>query len=428
MRLEIEIPEGNYKSNVPFVAGQTAIPYAGRIYNEDEILAGIGAVVDFYLTGGKYTKEFEDKFAEFVGRHYAYLVNSGSSANLLALTALMSPLLGERALKPGDEVITVAAGFPTTLNPIIQNGLVPVFIDITLDTLDIDVSKIESALTKRTKAIMVAHTLGNPFDLDVIQRLADKYDLFVVEDCCDALGSTYKGVPVGSHGIVSTYSFYPAHHITMGEGGAVCTDDPLIAKAVHSLRDWGRECTCPPGKGNYCGHRYTGQYGSLPVGYDHKYVYSHIGYNLKATEIQAAIGIAQMDKLPDFIHRRKENFKAWEVGFKDMEEYFILPHATEGSDPAWFAYPITLKDHTPFTRTELTAYLEKNKVETRNLFGGNLLHQPAYRMINYKVVGGLKNTDYAMNNTFFLGTFPGMTQEMISYVITLIKLFIGEKK
>ncbi|MDE7072645.1 MAG: lipopolysaccharide biosynthesis protein RfbH, partial [Bacteroidales bacterium] len=351
-----------------------------------------------------------------------------SSAKLLALTALTSGLLGKKRLKKGNEVITVAAGFPTTVNPIIQNGLVPVFVDVEQGNYNILVEQAKRAITTETRAIMLAHTLGNPFCIEKIMKLAQEYDLWVVEDCCDALGSTYKGRKLGTFGHVSTFSFYPAHHITTGEGGMVCTQDPVIAKAVRSFRDWGRDCWCAGGQNGSCGCRYTRQYGELPLGYDHKYVYSHIGYNLKMTDMQAAIGSAQMDKLPAFIERRKENFRAWEKGFKPWEAYFVLPAAEPDSDPAWFAYPVTVKEAAGFSRTEFTDYLNQKGVETRNLFAGNMVKQPAYLHTEKRIVGNLENTDVIMERTFFLGTYPGLTPAKISYVLDCVKAFFAEKK
>lgn len=413
----------------PFIPGITPINYAGRVYDESEIRLAVDAVMDFYLTGGKYTHRFENDFSVNIGRKYTSLVNSGSSANLLALSALLSPLLGLSALKPGDEVITVAAGFPTTLNPIIQCGLIPVFVDISLDTLNIIPKKIVSAISARTRAIMIAHTLGNPFNINAIRKICDDYNLYLVSDCCDALGSVYGGERIERVGDISTFSFYPAHHITMGEGGCVSTDNPTLAKAIHSLRGWGAECWCRPGTANVCGHRYSGQYGTLPEGYDHRYVYSHIGYNLKATEMQAAIGVAQLEKLPHFIERRKENYKTWQRMFieKGITNYIDIVQPEENSDPSWFAFPVVVRKEAKFTRTELTRHLAEKKIETRNLFGGNLVRQPAYRKINYKIIGKLTNTDIAMNNAFFLGVYPGMTREMIDYSTDVIAEFVKER-
>jgi CDP-4-dehydro-6-deoxyglucose reductase, E1 len=412
-----------------FVAGKSAVRYAGRVFDAAEIKSCVNAALDFWLTSGRFSEEFEAAFAEFMGAEYAFLVNSGSSANLVALSALMSPLLGDKRLKPGDEVISVAAGFPTTLNPVIQNGLVPVFVDIDIGAYNVDVAQLEKALGPKTKAIFLAHTLGNPYDLDAISRLVKERGLWLIEDCCDALGSTYKGRMVGSFGHIATCSFYPAHHITMGEGGCVFTSDELLARAARSIRDWGRDCYCSGGENNTCGKRFTGQYGSLPKGYDHKYVYSHIGYNLKVTDMQAAIGVEQLKKLPEFVMRRKENFRLWYKAFSKWPELFILPHATEGSDPSWFAFPVTVRESAGFARTELTDYLANHLVETRNLFGGNLLRQPAYQGIEHRVApGGLERTDRAMNDTFFLGTYPGLTEEQIEYTIATIEAFVESKR
>lgn len=409
-----------------FEPGKTQVRYAGRVFDQEELKLLVDASLDFWLTSGRYSEEFESSFADFAGAEYAFLVNSGSSANLVAFTALMSPLLGDRRLVAGDEVIAVAAGFPTTLNPIIQNGMIPVFVDIELGTYNIDPEKLRSAIGPKTKAIFLAHTLGNPYNLDVVMELVKKNKLWLIEDCCDALGSTYKGRMVGSFGHIATCSFYPAHHITMGEGGVVFTNDEHLARAARSIRDWGRDCYCAGGESNTCGKRFTGQYGALPKGYDHKYVYSHIGYNLKVTDMQAAIGVAQLKKLPRFIKRRKENFAAWTAGFKSIPKWdslFILPRPTEGSDPSWFAFPVTIREGAPFSRTELTNYLATKLVETRNLFGGNLLRQPAYRSIAHRVAGNLETTDLVMNNTFFLGAYPGLTKEKIDYTIRCIEDF-----
>lgn len=414
----------------PFQAGKTPVRYAGRVFDQDELKHLVDASLDFWLTSGRYSEEFESAFAEFVGSEYAFLVNSGSSANLVAFVALMSPLLGEKRLKAGDEVISVAAGFPTTVNPIIQNGMIPVFVDVELGTYNVDPNKLRTAIGPKTKAIFLAHTLGNPYNLDAVMELVKKYDLWLIEDCCDALGSTYRGKIVGSYGHIATCSFYPAHHITMGEGGAVITNDERLARAARSIRDWGRDCYCAGGENNTCGKRFTGQYGTLPKGYDHKYVYSHIGYNLKVTDMQAAIGVAQLKKLPSFIKRRKENFATWTEGFKSIpgwENLFILPRPTEGSDPSWFAYPVTVKETSPFTRTEFTDYLNSKLVETRNLFGGNLLRQPAYLDIEHRVAGDLATTDLVMNSTFFLGAYPGLTKDRIEYSITVIAAYVEER-
>ncbi len=403
------------------------VRYAGRVFDNEEIEKAVEACLDFWLTSGRFSEEFETKFSEFLGVDYAMLTNSGSSANLLALSSLTSHLLDDRRLKEGDEVITVAAGFPTTVNPIIQNKLIPVFVDIEIGTYNVKCDEVEEAITPKTKAIMLAHTLGNPFNLERIMEITRKYNLWLVEDCCDALGSEYKGKKVGSFGEVGSCSFYPAHHITMGEGGIVFTNDDTIARAVISIRDWGRDCYCKGGENNTCGKRFSGKYGELPYGYDHKYVYSHIGYNLKVTEMQAAIGCAQIEKLPYFIERRKENFKRWNEIFKEFEDFFILPKATENSEPAWFAYPVSVSNNAPFTRNEFVNYLASKRIETRNLFAGNIVKQPAYLNINKRIVGDLRNTDFVMNNTFFLGTYPGLTDEMFNYSYEKIKEFIKLK-
>jgi len=412
-----------------FVPGQTPVRYAGRVFDEKEIQASVDASLDFWLTSGRYTEAFESAFSEFTGAEYSILVNSGSSANLIALTSLMSPLLGDRKLKKGDEVIAVAAGFPTTVNPIIQNGLVPVFVDVEIGTYNINLDHLKRALSPKTRAIFLAHTLGNPYNLDAIMEIVRAHNLWLIEDCCDALGSVYKGKMVGSFGHIATCSFYPAHHITMGEGGCVFTSDDVLARAARSIRDWGRDCYCAPGESNTCGKRFSGQYGKLPKGYDHKYVYSHVGYNLKVTEMQAAIGVEQMKKLPHFIARRKENFARWYEGFSKWSDCFILPLATEGADPSWFAFPITVKQTAPFSRTELTNFLNAHGVETRNLFAGNILMQPGYLNIEHRVApDGLTVTNMIMNDTFFLGTYPGLAKEQIDYALSLIAHFVKDKR
>lgn len=403
------------------------VRYAGRVFDEKEMENLVDSSLDFWLTEGRYSREFEAKFKAYLDVKFALPVNSGSSANLLALTALTSRLLGDRRLRKGNEVITVAAGFPTTVNPIIQNGLIPVFVDVELESYNVMVEQVKQAISSKTRAIMLAHTLGNPFCLEAILKLAKEYDLWVIEDCCDALGSTYRGQMVGTFGHVSTFSFYPAHHITTGEGGMVCTDDPLIARAVRSFRDWGRDCYCEGGQNGRCGCRFTKQYGELPLGYDHKYVYSHVGYNLKMTDMQAAIGSAQMDKLPAFVKKRKENFARWEQGFKAWEKYFILPKAEPESDPSWFAYPVTVRENAGFTRTELTESLSLCGIETRNLFAGNMVKQPAYLQVEKRIVGNLENTDVVMGGTFFLGTYPGLAEAQIAYVLDKVAMFLKEK-
>lgn len=411
-------------AKAPFVPGETPVRYAGRVFDHHELTSLVDSSLDFWLTAGRFAEEFESEFAAFTGLEYAMLVNSGSSANLVAFTALTSPLLGDKRLKAGDEVISVAAGFPTTVNPIIQNGMVPVFVDVDLGTYNANIEEIKKAIGPKTRAIFLAHTLGNPYNLDAIMTLVKEKDLFLIEDCCDALGSTYKGKKVGTFGHIASFSFYPAHHITLGEGGAVATNDETLARIVKSLRDWGRDCYCNGGENNTCGKRFTGQYGTLPVGYDHKYVYSHIGYNLKVTDMQAAIGVEQLKKLPEFCNRRRENFKLWTKGFSQWSDKIFLPVATAGSDPAWFAFPVTVKENAGFSRTELTNYLDSKKIETRNIFAGNILRQPAYGDIKHRVQGELKNTDTIMNNSFFLGTFPGITKEQIDYTLTTIEKFI----
>jgi CDP-4-dehydro-6-deoxyglucose reductase, E1 len=385
----------------------------------------VDSVLDGWFTTGRFAAEFEKKLARFVGVRSASLVNSGSSANLLAISALTSPKLGERQLKPGDEVITAAAGFPTTVNPILQNRLVPVFVDVVLPTYEIDVSKLEAARSDKTKAIIVAHTLGNVFDLDAVTEFARKYNLWLIEDCCDALGSTWKGRRVGTFGDIATVSFYPAHHITMGEGGVVLTDKPNLQVLIDSFRDWGRDCWCDPGKDNTCGKRFDWQLGELPCGYDHKYTYSHIGYNLKATDMQAALGLSQMDKLPFFIERRKENFRYLHSALEPLKDVLMLPEATPGSDPSWFGFPIGIREGAPFRRDQLTRALEEQKIGTRLLFGGNLLRQPAYTGCEHRVIGDLQNTDFVMNNVFWIGVYPGLTREMLDFVAGTVSGFVA---
>jgi CDP-6-deoxy-D-xylo-4-hexulose-3-dehydrase len=407
-----------------FVPGKDPIRYAGRVFDSAEIKAAVNASLDFWLTGGRYSEQFESEFSKYVGVENSLLANSGSSANLLAFSSLTSPLLEERRIKPGDEVITVAAGFPTTVNPIIQNRCIPVFVDSEVGTYNALPEYIENAISDRTRAIFLAHTLGNPYDVSAVSEIARRRGLWLIEDCCDALGSTYAGRHVGTFGHLATCSFYPAHHITMGEGGIVFTNDDTLARIVRSFRDWGRDCYCMGGENNTCGKRFSGEYGDLPKGYDHKYVYSHIGYNLKPTDIQAAIGVEQMKKLPRFIERRKTNFLQWQDEFKALEDFFILPRATEGSDPAWFGYPVSVREGAGFTRTELTNYLSSNLIETRHLFSGNLVKQPAYRDIEKRIVGDMRNTDFIMMNTFFLGTFPGIEEHQIGHCMEKITEFI----
>lgn len=417
----------NFKRNQNFNPKESVIPFAGRVFDEHELVNLVDSSLDFWLTAGRYADQFERRFAKFMDRRYCLLTNSGSSANLLALSALTSPTLGERQLKKGDEVITVAAGFPTTVNPIIQNGLIPVFVDVDLVTYNINIDQLAQALTPKTKAVMIAHTLGNPFNLSKVLEICKKNNLFLIEDCCDAVGSTYDGKMVGTFGDISTVSFYPAHHMTMGEGGAVLTDDPYLKVIIQSFRDWGRDCYCGPGENNTCGRRFSIQYGDLPMGYDHKYVYSHIGYNLKVTDMQAAIGCAQLDKLPDFIEARKANFKLLYNGLKRFDHLLILPEAEANSDPSWFGFPITVRDEVLFTKNEIVEYLESKKIMTRQLFAGNMIKQPAFKNQEYRVVGNLRNTDTVMNNTFFIGVYPGIDLERMNYIIDSFKKFLESK-
>ena len=411
----------------PFKEGQY-IPYASRVYDREEMANLVDSALEFWLTSGKYTDEFEKNFADYLGVKYCALVNSGSSANLLAFMALTSPLLGERAIRRGDEVITVAAGFPTTVAPMVQFGAVPVFIDVTIPQYNMDTAMLEKALSPKTKAVMAAHTLGNPFDLTAVKEFCDRHDLWLIEDNCDALGSVYtwngKEYLTGTLGDIGTSSFYPPHHMTMGEGGAVYTNDPLLNKCVRSFRDWGRDCVCVSGQDNMCGHRFDRKYEQLPDGYDHKYVYSHFGYNLKATDLQAAIGCAQLKKLPEFTARRREHFDFLKDNLRDMEEYFILPEACENARPSWFGFMLTCRDG--IQRTEVVPYLESRGIQTRMLFGGNLTRQPCFDLLRkkqegYRIVGELENTDRIMRDTFWIGVYPGMTQEMLEVMVKEIR-------
>jgi CDP-6-deoxy-D-xylo-4-hexulose-3-dehydrase len=404
-----------------FVPGTSAVPYAGRVFDAEEIVNLVDSSLEFWLTTGRFAGRFEKEFARFVGIRNALLVNSGSSANLVALSCLTSPKLKDRQLRPGDEVITAGTGFPTTVNPIIQNRLVPVFLDVDVPTYNISVSQLEEALSPRTRAIMVAHALGNPFDVDAVKAFAEKHNLWLVEDCCDALGSTYRGRNCGTFGDLATVSFYPAHHMTMGEGGAVLTDKPLLKTLAESFRDWGRDCWCEPGQDNTCGKRFDWQLGELPCGYDHKYTYSHIGYNLKLTDMQAAVGVAQMGKLPGFIEARRANFRALREGLREMEDVFILPEATVGSDPSWFGFPLAVRPESGFTRRQVVTHLEAAKIATRLLFGGNLLRQPAYEGVEHRRIGTLANSDYVMSNVFWIGVYPGLTGAMLDYVLTKLR-------
>lgn len=408
-----------------FIPGQSPVPVSGKVIDGADLSSVVDSALDCWFTTGRFAEEFERQLARFVGVRCASLVNSGSSANLLAVSALTSPKLGDRRLQPGDEVITVAAGFPTTVNPILQNRLVPVFVDVTLGNYEIDVSQLEAARSERTRAVFAAHTLGNVFDLDVVGAFAKKYNLWLIEDCCDALGSAWKGHRVGSFGDISTISFYPAHHITMGEGGAVLTNRPDLQVLIESFRDWGRDCWCHPGKDNTCGKRFDWQLGNLPCGYDHKYTYSHIGYNLKATDMQAALGLSQIAKLPFFIERRKENFRHLFNALKPLENHLMLPEATPGSDPAWFGFPIGVREVAPFTREDLIRALEAQKIGTRLLFGGNLIRQPAYEACEYRTVGELPNSDFVMNNVFWVGVYPGLTSKMLDFIVQVMCDFIS---
>ena len=405
----------------------TNVRYAGRVFDEKELINLVDSSLDFWLTAGRYADEFESRFANLFNVSDAILVNSGSSANLIATSTLTSPKLGEKRLKPGDEVITVASGFPTTVAPLIHNQLVPVFIDVSLETFNAIPDQIEEAVSSKTRAIFMAHTLGNPFDLDKVLEIAKKHDLWVIEDNCDAVGSTYDGKMTGSFGDLAAVSFYPAHQMTMGEGGCVLTNNEELAMIARSFRDWGRDCYCGPGENNTCGKRFTQQFGDLPRGYDHKYVYTHLGYNLKVTDMQAAIGVAQLDKLPDFIEKRKDNFSKILSGLKQFEDKISLPVATPESDPCWFGFPISVRKESNIDRNELSGFLEEDNIETRTLFGGNLIRQPAFKDVKYRKIGNLENTDFVMENTFFIGVYPGIDDRQIEYVLDSFKKFFGGK-
>ena len=405
----------------PFQPGHSAVPVSGKVFDGADVRNLVDASLDFWLTTGRFARDFEPRFAAFMEQGFCSLVNSGSSANLVALVALTSPTLGDRRLQPGDEVITCAAGFPTTVNPILQHQLVPVFLDVDIPTYNLDVSRLEEAIGPRTRAIMVAHTLGNPFDLDAVMEVARRHDLWVIEDCCDAVGARYRGRMVGTFGHLATVSFYPAHHLTMGEGGAVLTSDPKLKKLVESFRDWGRDCWCEPGCDNTCRHRFDWQLGELPQGYDHKYTYSHIGYNLKLTDMQAAVGLSQLEKLPGFIARRKENFAYLLERLKPLEEHLILPEPTPGSEPSWFGFLLTRREGCPRSRNELIQALEGARIGTRLLFGGNLLRQPAYQGIPHRVVGSLECADRVMRDTFWVGVYPGLDEARLDYMIQTLR-------
>jgi CDP-6-deoxy-D-xylo-4-hexulose-3-dehydrase len=411
-----------------FAAGESAVPVSGKVIDAADMQAVVESALDGWFMTGRFARAFEKKLARFLGVRGVSLVNSGSSANLVALSCLTSPKLGDRRLQAGDEVITVAAGFPTTINPILQNNLVPVFVDVTLPTLQIDVEQLANALSDRTRAIMVAHTLGNPFDLEPLMRFARQHKLWMIEDCCDALGAEYNGQKVGTFGDLATLSFYPAHHITMGEGGAVLTNSPQLQVLAESFRDWGRDCWCEPGKDNTCGKRFDWQLGTLPCGYDHKYTYSHIGYNLKPTDMQAALGLAQLDKLPGFIQARRDNFAYLLAKLRGAEEFLMLPEATAGSNPSWFGFALGVRENAGFTRDQLIQELESKKIATRLLFGGNLLRQPAYAEATYRVIGELPNTDYIMRNVFWIGIYPGLSEPMLDYMAETIHAFLARAK
>lgn len=411
-----------------FEPGQSPVPVSGKVIDGQDLSHLVDSALDCWFTTGRFAEAFEKKLAHFVGVRACSLVNSGSSANLLALTALTSPKLGDRQLKPRDEVITVAAGFPTTLNPIIQNRLVPVFIDVALPTLQVDVTQLEKAISSKTRAIMIAHTLGNPFDLDAVISFARKHKLWVIEDCCDALGATYRGHKVGTFGDLATLSFYPAHHITMGEGGAVLTNTPLLQTLVESFRDWGRDCWCEPGCDNTCGKRFDWQLGTLPCGYDHKYIYSHIGYNLKATDMQAALGLSQLDKLEHFIQVRRDNFRYLRQALEPLQDVLMLPVATEGADPSWFGFAFGVREDAPFTRDQLVTALESQKIATRLMFAGNLLRQPAYDGIEFRKIGDLPGADFVMRNVLWIGVFPGLSFAMLDHIAHTIAHFASQAK
>jgi len=411
-----------------FIPGESAVPVTGKFFGPEEIRSAVHASLDFWLTSGPYTEKFESRFAKTVGMRHAFMVNSGSSANLLALSALTSPKLGDGALRPGDEVITVAAGFPTTVTPILQNGLIPVYVDIDLVTYVANEAALEAAISPKTRAIMMAHTLGNPFNLDLVSRLAEKHNLWVIEDSCDGLGGTYKGKNLGTFGDLSTFSFYPAHHITTGEGGAVLVKKAAHKTIVESFRDWGRDCWCPSGCDNTCLKRYEWTLGELPAGYDHKYTYSHLGYNLKSGDIQAAIGLAQLDRLDSFVELRKRNWAYLRAGLNGLEEFLLMPEAVPDSEPSWFGFALTVKEGGPKTRNQIVQELNESKIATRLLFGGNLLRQPAFMGTPRRVIGELVNTDVVMNDTFWIGVWPGLTIPMLDYMIEQIHVILGVNK
>jgi CDP-4-dehydro-6-deoxyglucose reductase, E1 len=409
------------KGQRTIIPGENYIPVSGKLLDEEDLVHLVDASLDLWLTAGRFANQFEKEFAEFNDQKFSLLVNSGSSANLVAFAALTSPQWGDRQVKPGDEVITVAAGFPTTVNPIIQHGCIPVFVDVELGTYELDISQLEKALSDKTKAIMIAHTLGNAFDAKKVKEFCDQHGLWLVEDCCDAVGAEVHGKKVGTYGDIATVSFYPAHHMTMGEGGAVMMSNPKMKKIAESFRDWGRDCWCPPGKDNSCNKRFDWQLGELPQGYDHKYIYGHIGYNLKVSDMQAAIGCSQLKKLPDYINKRNENFSILKSALAGTEESLILPESRPEIQPSWFGFPLSIKENAKVTRNEMVQHLEKNKIGTRLLFAGNLLRQPLYQNIEKRVIGELPNTDYIMNNTFWVGVYPELQENHLNYIVEKIK-------
>ena len=414
------------KSN--FIPGKSFVPYSGKVFDEKEIQFLISSGLDFWLTTGRFNDKFQEKLSQHLNRNFVITTNSGSSANLLAISSLTSDLFKERSLNPGDEVITVAASFPTTVNPILQNNLVPVFLDIDIPTYNIDVKLIESAITEKTKAIMIAHMLGNPFDLEKISKIADENNLWLIEDCCDALGGTFNNQLVGTFGDISTFSFYPAHQITMGEGGAITTDNAKIKRSIESFRDWGRDCFCAPGVNNTCGKRFEWKLGDLPEGYDHKYIYSHLGYNLKLTDMQTAVGLAQLEKLNSFVDARRKNFQYLKTELSKFEKFIILPESMINSNPSWFGFPITIKSDAPFSREDLVFFLSQKNIDTRTLFSGNITKQPYFTNRTYRIFGKLSNTDLMMNNTFMIGVFPGLTKVMLEYVVSQFTDFFKSLK
>ena len=411
----------------PFVPGVTPVLYSGRVFDDAEVVTLMHSTLDFWLTAGRFAEEFSKRFAAYFGRRYCILTNSGSSANLLAFAALTSPRLGARAIRPGDEVITVAASFPTTVNPIIQHGGIPVFVDVDIPTYNVNVEALRGALSPKTKAVMIAHTLGNPFEVGPIADFCREHDLWLIEDCCDAVGATYDGKLVGTFGDIATVSHYPAHHITMGEGGSVLTSNSLLKVIIESFRDWGRDCWCDPGKENTCGKRFEWQLGELPCGYDHKYTYGHIGYNLKVTDMQAAVGVAQLDKLERFIKARRDNWDYLRAGLDGCSDVLVLPEKTEKSEPSWFGFMLTVREDAGFTRDQIVRHLEGKKIATRMLFCGNVVRQPAYAGVEMRISGDLTNTDIILDRTFLIGVYPGLTKEMLDFVIAEIFSFIGER-